>query len=150
MPIKQVEAIIGKIFLHYTDIVNHLVLIDIIGISAFPIVTMILALATIFLVKKTSFGLPHSFIYSLFGITIVTYIILLTSQFQADRYFLPVVSLWGVFLPFFLIDLISQVNFSFVKQTVKAQRFAQLVFETVLIILILWMPISFTLWYIFR
>jgi len=116
MPFQHIKDLIHKITYHYSDFpVTHLYFITILSISALSFISIFISLQFLFFRKKISSPLRAPFIVTLIIMTIVLYLILLTSRIQAERYFLPILFIWEVFLPLLLFHLIGKMEFSFLK-----------------------------------
>lgn len=103
MPIQHIKDLLFKITYHYEEFkptkISFYSLQDISALSFFSI---ILAMMLVFLKKKILSPVPHRFIYTYLITTILLYAIFLTSNYQAERYFLPLVTIWQIFLPLFV------------------------------------------------
>lgn len=106
MPIQHIKDLWFKITYHYEEFkptkISFYSLQDISALSFFSI---FLAMTFVFLKKKLKSPLPYRFIYIYLFTTIVLYTIFLTSNYQAERYFLPLVTIWQIFLPLFIFTI---------------------------------------------
>ncbi|MFA6458954.1 MAG: hypothetical protein WCV79_00970 [Candidatus Paceibacterota bacterium] len=80
------------------------------SVSVMAFLSMALAIVGILLLPKSEQALPHRLLLVLFGLSVIFYSVLLTSDSQPPRYFLPIVLLWQTLLPAFFIALISKIN----------------------------------------
>ena len=117
MPIKHVQDLLYKVIFHYSDFPqpNQLSLMDVSQLSALAAASLALAWLTIAFRRKLKSPYPVSFVIGITVLTILEYTIFLTSAYQADRYFLPIVCIWQVLLPYTAFYLISHVEFTFLS-----------------------------------
>jgi len=85
--------------------------------------------------EKLKSPVPHKFIYILFPLTILLYWIFLTSQYQATRYFLPLINIWQTLLPLFIFSLTANLKPALLKTV-------NLFFIIILILFPIWFLIS--------
>ena len=113
MPIQHIADILGKAIYHYSsfNLPEHLSFVRIANISYLMFISALISL-TLLIKRKSSFPIPNYFIYTLLLITTVLYALFLTSSYQAERYFLPIVFIWQIFLPVFLFSLLPKVDTS--------------------------------------
>jgi hypothetical protein len=112
MPIKHMGDLIFKVIYHYEyfPINNKMSLLSILNISAFLITSVFFSTIFLLLKEKIKSPIPQRLIYILLIATTVIYTIFLTSQYQSSRYFLPLISIWEVFLPLFIFSLTSKLR----------------------------------------
>lgn len=109
MPIQHLKDFFNKALYHYASyaqtVLPTTVVIDfswLLALSFF--VFLILFLSR----EKLSSGipLPPPFVFMLMGLTVVLYIIFLSSSYQSVRYFMPMVLIWETILPLLLVHLL--------------------------------------------
>jgi len=111
MPITHLRDIIGKALYHYAKFEPYnMPLANVFNISSFLIVSILLSLCFLVFRKKLPRVLPYDFLYALYALTTIVYTIFLTADYQATRYFLPIIFIWETFLPLFLFSLVEQVG----------------------------------------
>jgi hypothetical protein len=113
MPIQHVRDLIFKFVFHYSNfITNHLSLLSILSISSITFISILLSLFYILSKRKINFTLISPFfLWTLIGMTSVLYFIFLTSRFQAERYFTPILIIWEIFFPLFIFFLIDKTGY---------------------------------------
>jgi hypothetical protein len=89
-------------------------------------------MVSFFLRKKIIPQIDAAFFFGLLGATCFLYVVFLTSKYQAERYFVPIIVLWEIFLPLFLFALLDQVKMPFLSDE-KRGKFIFKLFFTVLI-----------------
>ena len=114
MPLQHIKDIIFKIFYFYAEQTQtSLGFVALLSISFLACISLFLGISFLFLRKKTTPPLPVYFIVTLLIMTLGFYIIILKSHFQAERYFLPIIFIWEVFLPLFIFYLIEKIDLTF-------------------------------------
>jgi len=113
MPVEHVRDLIFKFVFHYSNfITNHLSLLTIFSISSITFISILLSLFFITFKRKINFTLISPFfLWTLIGMTSFLYFIFLTSRFQAERYFVPILFIWEIFFPLFIFFLIDKTGY---------------------------------------
>lgn len=109
MPIKHIQDILSKVLYHYNEFTpTHLSFISVVSISGLTFTSMLIGLYMV-LFKRKDFALfSKKFLLLLLFITVTLFYIFLNSHYQTQRYFMPLLLLWEVFLPFFIYSLIQK------------------------------------------
>lgn len=123
MPIQHVIDLITKILVHYdgqqvTGTLGWNLLLD---ISTLTLVSVVCTANVYVLRTKVQFPINKIWFYAVCIFSVVWYGILLSAQYQAVRYFLPIIMLWECFLPLMLYTLIDKIDFSFTSN-IKTQQ----------------------------
>lgn len=106
IPIKHIGDLWFKFFYHYTEFtVSKLGWFKILQISLLAMSSMILAGIFTFSGSRIQSPLPRRFIWVLLFTTAVLYVVFMTSKYQAVRYFLPIITIWHIFLPLFILRI---------------------------------------------
>ena len=122
MPLQHVRDLLHKVVFHYADIApSRLGFVSVAAISALAALSIVFAAISIFLRKTIAPPVRPALLIGLFGVTALLYSVFLTSHFQAQRYFVPIILVWEVLLPVFIFALIDAGNGTFVG-TGKRQR----------------------------
>lgn len=109
MPIQHLKDLVYKMTFHYSDFTPSTIGIGpVLQISALALTSIFLSIALLFINKPFSYPLPKHLLIILGLLTIITSAIFLTSKYQAPRYFMPLIFIWELFLPFFLFQLTQQ------------------------------------------
>jgi hypothetical protein len=138
-PVTQVTALISSVLTHYGGPGGYSSVL--VYFSSFPKVGMIalvgvfLGLAFVLFRKEVSPPVPPRFLVFVLIATALLAFVFLTASVQASRYFMPLIFIWEIFMPFFVFSLISQVRFSFVK-TEADQKRATFIFKLIIIALL--------------
>ena len=77
------------------------------------------------------------FACTLIIMTSALYDVFLTANSQAERYFMPLIFIWQVFLPLFIFTFINHISFDFLKtkeMQEKARLFSKIFIVVILII----------------
>ncbi len=112
MPIQHIKDLFHKIFFHYAEFgIYHIETSTIIILSMLASISFLLSI-----VAFTRFGtilklIPQKFWIGITTLTLVVYGMFLTSNFQAERYLMPVVLIWEVFLSLYVLKLLDNVSF---------------------------------------
>ena len=129
MPLQHIHDLVSKVVYHYGEYkVVHLSFFQILLISPFAFISMLLSVIFLAFRKKMPFALPAKFILATFLMTGILSAILLTANFQTQRYFYPIAFIWETFLPLYIFVLLPKARFSFIKSEqgqVKAQYIIQ-------------------------
>ena len=112
MPIQHLTDLLYKVIYHYSDFsINHLSVLSVFSISTITFIGIILALLFLLSPQKLNFlPLPRVFLWTLIVTTVVLYGIFLSSNFQAQRYFLPIIFIWEILFPLLFFSLIDKMN----------------------------------------
>jgi len=111
MPIRHLGDLLFKIFYHYEYIAPNILTAPlIINVSSFLLVGAVFSIISIFMKEKIKPFLPLRFVYILLAVTVLLYTVFLTAHYQALRYFLPIVSIWEIFLPVFIFPLTANLE----------------------------------------
>ena len=136
MPLQHIKDLIFKIFYFYAEQTQtSLSFIALLSISLLAVISIILAIFFFFSRKHINPPLPIYFLVNLLIMTFVFYAIILKSHFQAERYFLPIIFIWEVFLPLFVFFLSEKINIVFLKtpnDKSKARKYFQIFFIVLL------------------
>lgn len=111
MPLQHLLDLVAKVTMHYSsgEISSYATpVFDLIDMTLLGLVSSSLLAGLLAMKVKI---LPKEFVYTLATFTIVLFFILLTSEFQTPRYFMPVVLVWEVFLALFMSVAVDQVRF---------------------------------------
>lgn len=137
IPIQHVTDLVGVMLYHYNDYpASSVPLIVLLLISPIAIASLGFALVSVFNRRLIPQAPSASFMTWLLLTTAAIVGVLLNSQFQAQRYFFPLVFIWEAFLPVFLLSAISSFQFDFLQtslQQKKLRRIAQLTILTLVI-----------------
>lgn len=111
MPLSHIRSLFGKIFWHYTDFEpSHLPLKTIL-LSLYGVACTWFVLLFISLVRRRNLAVMPPIPVYVLGVLGVGTVVLLTiyvsADYQAIRYFQPLVYMWEAFLPLCLFALIS-------------------------------------------
>jgi hypothetical protein len=106
MPVAHVHDIFTKMAVHYTGslVTGHDYVSGILSFAARALGAILLALL---LMARRQLPLPPAFIVALLGATVLVCLILFTSGFDVTRYFMPLIFIWELFLPLFLVTMIT-------------------------------------------
>ncbi|MEI6580970.1 MAG: hypothetical protein WCO07_02235 [bacterium] len=147
MPIQHTRDLISKIIFHYAEFTpTHMTFLGVVGISSLAFVSIFLAICLFFLRKKIKLILPDSFVIMLVLMTIFLYFVFLTSHYQAQRYFQPIIFIWETLLPLFVFNLTPQISFNFLKKTSQEKRALKIVNIFIIIVLGSYQMSLFYLW----
>jgi hypothetical protein len=128
MPIQHLKDLVYKIVYHYSDISQVTIpLYTILLMSAVSVLSMGLGIWFVFRNTKEVTPLPRVFICVLLLMTVVLYAIFLSAHSQAERYYMPILFIWEVFLPLFIFYLID-------KKPSHSQRALKIIFIIALFI----------------
>lgn len=112
MPIRHIKDLVYKIFFHYSEF--SIWRIDksvIIFLSLFAFISFILSILSYTKLKKNIKVLPIKLWLGMTSLALIVYGMFLTSNFQAERYLMPVVLIWEIFLSLYILKLINNTNF---------------------------------------
>lgn len=105
MPIQHIFDLIHKITWHYADFTpTHMSLMSVVQITLTSWISM--GIAAMLWWKKI-YVIPAPALGVLYTMTIVLYTVFLTSDYQAVRYFMPVVFIWDILLPLFFLSALQ-------------------------------------------
>lgn len=111
IPIKHIHDIFQKIFYHYKEFnPTHLTLLQITGISGIAFLSMIFGLFFIIIKKDIISPLKKYFLNILLITTVLLYTLFLTSHYQAERYFMPMIFIWETLLPLFIFKISDKLS----------------------------------------
>jgi hypothetical protein len=116
MPIQHIQDLVFKMVYHYEyfNTPSKMSFSYLLGISAFSFLSMLLSAIFLFFKERMGSPVPPRLVYVLLAATGLLYTVFLTSVFQASRYFLPLISVWTIFLPLFIFSLTTKLPiFSF-------------------------------------
>lgn len=131
MPIQHLGDLLFKIIYHYDEFVpSKISLSSVLTFSIFSLVSMFFAFVFLFIEKKSL--IPKRFIYVFLIATLILYTIFLSANYQAPRYFIPIINIWQMILPSFVFSLTSNLKPS-LERTVNI----------FLIVILILFPISF-------
>lgn len=137
IPIQHMKDLISKVIFHYAEFnPTHLPLEKVVSISSLAFVGIFLSIAILFMRKKIKLMLPPDFTIMLFLMTFSLYFIFLTSHYQAERYFQPIIFIWEVFLPLFIFNLTSNISFKFLNTVNKNEKAVKIINAFILFILV--------------
>lgn len=128
MPIRHIKDLVFKFTYHYSDFMtNHLSLVTIITISSITFLSIMMCMYFISSGKRIGPPLVAPlFLRILIIMTGGLYTIFLSSKFQTERYFLPILFIWEVFFPLFIFSLID-------KTEIKSKNFIKILIIVLLI-----------------
>lgn len=136
MPVQHLKDLVFKIVYHYADFAPaHLGLTEVVTFSSIAFVSMFLSVQFLLLRKRIMSPLPPLFIGALLSMAGAFYVVFLTADYQATRYFLPILFIWEMFLPLFIFWLIDAVQFSFMSSE-SSQFTARRVMKWFVVVLI--------------
>lgn len=151
MPFQHIKDLIVKIIFHYSEFLPyHLTFISVFIISMLTIISILLAASIILLKNKIKLLIPENFIKTLIVMTIILYIIFLTSHYQAERYFHPIIFVWEVLLPLFIFNLTTHITYSLSSNIDKSIKFVKFLNFSIFLIFISYHLFLFYIWYIFQ
>jgi hypothetical protein len=123
MPVKHIGDLIGKVVYHYADFAPvHLNGFYVLSFSSLLVISVFLSIILIFMRQKIYSVLPPIFTCALIIMTTFLYDIFLTAHYQAERYFMPIVFIWQVFLPIFIFTFVDHMNFDFLRNNEKENK----------------------------
>jgi hypothetical protein len=67
--------------------------------------------------KDIEFIVPPLFFYTLIPVTVLLYIVFLTSHYQPKRYFLPLILIWETLIPLLIFTIFPKTSLDFPKST---------------------------------
>ncbi len=108
MPFQHVADILYKAFYHYAVYQSGRLPLGLLGlISCIAVAGIFLAAASLTLGEKADRPLPSRFLVTLFGMTIVLFVIFSTSHFSNARYYLPILFIWETLTPLFVLSALK-------------------------------------------
>ncbi len=111
MPVQHISDLLFKIIYHYEYFApNRLTFSDVLTISIFTFISMFFSIIFLFMEEKIESPLPPKLIYILLIVTAALYMVFLTAECQASRYFLPLINIWQTFLPLFIFSLTAKLR----------------------------------------
>ncbi len=115
MPIQHILDLIKKVLYHYGEFLTptHLSIPAVLSISTFAFISIFFSLVFIFYYKKEYEPLPKPYVVSLICMTFILYSIFLTARYQAIRYFQPIIFIWEVLLPIYILICTELIPFLF-------------------------------------
>lgn len=87
--------------------------------APYAVMGITLAILLVFLRRKFKVPIDSSFIILLLVITVLYSVVFLSTRYQSMRHFYPVVFIWEVMLPLFLLHLAGHVRFMFIRSESK-------------------------------
>ena len=138
-PITQVAGLLSAVSNHYGGSGYSSVLLyflPLLHVATLSLVSVFLGICFVLLRKEIPSPLPPRFLVYLLSVTALLSVIFLTADSQESRYFVPLILVWEVFLPFFVYSLISKVQFSFVNTT-DGQKKARYVLNAVVFLILI-------------
>lgn len=125
MPFQHVHDLVYKTLYHYAEIEKGapIALSHVIQISVFAFLSMLFALITLCLGKRIPEAFPRRFLSILLLTSFLLYGVFMTSAYQAERYYVPVLFVWETLLPFFVFNLTRETQFGFGKYERTAHLF---------------------------
>jgi hypothetical protein len=141
-PIEQIRRLFGTATLYYSgtgfaQFTYYIVNLE--KVSLLGLMGLFLGLVFLLRRKELPSVMPTRFLAFLLGMTAVITTIFLSAHSQAARYFMPLVFVWEIFLPYFLFTLISNIHFSFL-QGEQAQKRGQFILKILFILLLVGIP----------
>ncbi len=116
MPIQHIKDLIFKLVYHYAEFnQTHINLFNLITVSSFVFISIIIS--AFFLIPKKENNLspiPILFLWTLIIMTFCLYFIFLSSRYQAERYFLPIIFIWEVFFPLLFFSLLDKFDSKYI------------------------------------
>ncbi len=104
MPVQHLVDLLSMSKFIYASMQRSMSLLSVFTISALSIVSLVCALVLIYWKKLP---IPRRAFVALLCMSVVVYVSVLTSRYQAGRYYLPILLTWEVMLPLFLSQLVS-------------------------------------------
>lgn len=102
MPVQHMYDLIHKITWHYADFApSRLSFVGVLQLTLTSWISMSMAAV---LWWKNVHVIPTRVLVVLYAMTAILFTVFLTSQYQAARYFMPIVFIWDVLLPLFLLS----------------------------------------------
>jgi hypothetical protein len=109
MPIGHIKDLWFKITYHYEEFTpTKLGWLRVFNISTFAGISFLLSLIFVSEKNKLKSPIPIRFIYIFILTTLALYVVFLTSRYQAERYFLPLILIWQILLPIFVFTLTNR------------------------------------------
>ena len=116
MPIDSMGDLISKVLYHYEEFApTPLKLSVVLSVSSLAFISILVVVAVYFQKYKKEMQLPPLFSLTLLVMTAFLYTTFLTSKYQAVRYFLPIIFIWQTFLPLYILSIIQDLKFDFLK-----------------------------------
>lgn len=121
MPVQHIQDLLFKITYHYSEFTySPISFLSLASICTLTFVSALLSLALLVPKVRVLGVVPPYFLCSLLVMSGVLYTILLTSQIQAERYFLPLTLVWEALLPLTVFTLIEGIDFTFARNSNQA------------------------------
>jgi hypothetical protein len=115
MPVQHIKDLLVKVVIHYALFVpNILTPLQVCNFSVLTFISIALGAGLIFY-KKIPLLLPASLFTTILLMTTVLYNIFLSAKFQDPRYFLPILLVWELLLPFYVFSVVSFMNLKWQK-----------------------------------
>jgi 4-amino-4-deoxy-L-arabinose transferase-like glycosyltransferase len=135
-PWQHMQYILFRSSLNYTEHVApiSLRLEDFILFAPFALLSLILALVIV-LDRRLTSPVPRAFIVLLFFITVLFSAAFLSVRYQSMRHFQPLIFLWEIFLPLWVLHFAQQLRFSFINSP-RQLRTAQTIVTTCVVVLL--------------
>ncbi|MEI7688597.1 MAG: hypothetical protein WCI91_00220 [Candidatus Nomurabacteria bacterium] len=150
MPFQHIKDLIAKIIFHYSEFLPyHLTFMSVFILSMLTIISISLAISIVLLKNKIKLLVPENFIKTLIVMTIILYIIFLTSHYQAERYFQPIIFIWEVLLPLFIFNLTTYISHSLSFKIDKYIKFIKVLNFSIFLLLVSYHSFLFYIWFIF-
>lgn len=113
MPVRHIMDMIRNIFFQYNafPMVTHIGFSTALNISLLALLGVFLTSIFIFC-KKEFRVLPNTLSIPLLVMTFGLYFVFLTAHYQAVRYFMPVILIWEVLVPFLIFNVIKKMPIS--------------------------------------
>lgn len=141
-PWQHIRYIFFRSGLNYTDavIAAPLTFEEFVLFAPFALLSLMIALLFVTSRLRTFLPFSRSFVLLILTITVVFTAILLNVRYQSVRHFHPIIFVWEIFLPLFLLTLITHVQLSFTTST-YIQLFFQRTVRIGIIVLLTIIPI---------
>jgi hypothetical protein len=107
MPVQHLKDLLHKFTFHYaSSFTGSIMLCDL--AHAIPFAVLSIALLLVLTCwRRRPFAVPPAIIFTFLGITVLALVLVSRSSFKAIRYLYPLIVVWEVFLPLFLLDICS-------------------------------------------
>lgn len=111
MPVQHLSDLVHKFTLHHDQFDRHQTIKIISFAHACTLAAVTIVWSCILLVqRRLSLVVPTQIIAVYFGLSVIGFVIVLSSTFQAIRYLYPVIIVWEILLPLFVFERYTQTN----------------------------------------
>jgi len=115
MPVQHIKDLLVKVVIHYALFVpNLLTPLQVGNFSVLAFISIAVGAGIVFY-KKIPLLLPASLFTTILLMTAVLYNIFLSAKFQDPRYFLPILLVWEILLPFYVFSIVPYFDLKWRK-----------------------------------